>query len=375
MSKTTVRILTIALVIATGLLGQSLFAVTVVVGPATCKSGYTHYPDIQTAVNAVPFSSIVMVCPGSYPQQVAISQPLTLEGVTDGTGNAAVITVPGAGLVQNGTSVSFGPVAVQLLVHNTVGVIIKNLIVDGTGANCPAGSNRNVGIGVFNVGSPNDGTSAAVISNVVVRSELNCAGDGFLVDTSYATITGSEIHDINQTAIDAYNAKYTITNNSIQRAGNIGIVLFNNANGSVVSGNNVSNGSTGILDEDSGNAATITKNTVLNNSFVGVWLYSVYYQSITQNVISNSPWPLVVGFGFHDTLQSNRISGASTDGILDYNSFGGNIMTQNTVNEAPYGIFADGTTGGDTLVPNTFFDTVVTIDPGPVTVPTPPPLP
>lgn len=374
MSRTTVRILMIALVVAAGLLGQSLFATTVVVGPATCKSGSPHYSDIQTAVSSVPFNSIVMVCPGIYAQQVTISQPLTLEGVTDGVGNAAVITVPGGGLVQNGTSVSFGPVAVQLLIENTVGVTIKNLIVDGSGANCPAGSNRNVGIGIFNVGTSNDGTSAANISNVVVRNETNCLGDGVLADTSFATVTGSEIHDINQTAIDAYNAKYSITNNNIQRAGAYGIVLVNDTAGTVVSGNNVSSGSTGILSE-SPNAATITKNTLLSNSYVGLWLFDGYHQSVTQNVISNSPWPLVIGFGYQDTLQSNKISGASADGILDYNSFGGNVISQNTVNEAPYGIFADGTTGGDTLVPNTFFDTVVTIDPGPITVPTPSALP
>jgi parallel beta-helix repeat protein len=287
-------------------------------------------------------------------------------GVTDGTGNAAVITVPGGGLVQNGTSVSFGPVAVQLLVENTVGVTVSNLIVDGTGANCPA--NRNVGIGVFNVGSPNDGTTAAKIQSVVVRNEQACLGDGVLADTSYATITSSEIHDINQTAIDAYNAKYTITNNSIQRAGAYGIVLINNASGSVVSGNNVSNGTTGILSE-SPNAATITSNSVLNNYYVGIWTWYAFHQTVTNNVVSNSWWPLIITGGLSNTVQNNKISDALYDGILDYSSFGGNIITKNTVNEAYFGIFVDNTTGGDTLVPNTFYATVVTIDPGPPQIP------
>jgi len=312
-----------------------------------------------------------MVCPGSYPEQVIISQPLTLEGVTDGTGNAAVITVPGGGLVQNGTSVSFGPVAVQLLVENTVGVTINDLTVDGTGANCPAGSNRNVGIGVFNVGSPNDGTAAAKIQNVVVRNEQVCSGDGILADTSYITITGSEIHDINQTAIDAYNAEYTITNNSIQRAHNYGIVLLNNASGSVVSGNNVSDGTTGILSE-SPNAATITNNSVLNDYYVGIWTYFANHQTVANNVVSNSWWPLVVEGCSSNTVQNNKLNDALYDGILDEISFGGNNITKNTVNEAQYGIFADATTSGDTLVPNNFYNTVITIDPGPPTTPADP---
>jgi parallel beta-helix repeat protein len=361
----TFRGICFTVVLASGLLSQSLLATpTVAVGPSTCKPSLVHFSTIQAAVNASPFGTTIDVCPGTYSEQVVITQPLTLQGVTDGIGNAAVITVPGGGLVQNGTSVSFGPVTVQLLVENTVGVIIKNLTVDGKGGNCPAGSNRNVGIGVFNDGSANDGTSAVKIENVVVRNDLVCSGDGILADTSYATITGSEIHDINQTAIDAFNAKYSITNNSIQRAGAYGIVIFNNASGTVVSGNNVSDGSfAGILSE-SPNAATITKNTLLNNVWIGVYLFFTTNQTVTSNVASNSFWPVYMLFAANSTVQSNTLSDGSFDGIVDVASFGGNNITKNTVNEGPFGIFWDGS-GGDTLVPNTFYNVNTTIDPGP----------
>lgn len=368
----TVRAICFVAVLLSCLLGQSFSATTVAVGPSTCKSTLKHYSSIQTAVSSVPWGTIVMVCPGSYPEQVIITQPLTLEGVTDGVGNAAVISVPGGGLVQNGTSVSFGPVTVQLLVQNTVGVTIKNLIVDGSGGNCPGGSNRNVGIGVFDVGTANDGTTAATIANVVVRNDTTCLGDGILADTSFITIAGSEIHDVNQTAIDAYNGKYSITNNSIQRDNAFGIVLVDNANGSVVSGNNVSDGFNGILTSGPNNGAIITKNTVLNNFQVGVWVFFANQQTITQNVVSNSEWPLVVEGGTNNMVQSNKLSDARFDGILDEFSFGGNNITKNTLNEAQFGIFADGSTGGDTLVPNTFYNTVNTIDPGPVTGPADP---
>jgi parallel beta-helix repeat protein len=368
----TVWAMCLAAVVLSGLLGQSLASNTVAVGPSTCKSTLKHYSTIQSAVSSVPWGTIVMVCPGSYPEQVIINQPLTLEGVTDGVGNAAIITVPGGGLVQNGTSNGFGPVTVQLLVQNTVGVIIKNLVVDGNGGNCPAGSNRNIGIGVFDVGSANDGTTAATIEDVVVRNDTTCFGDGILADTSYATITNSEIHDVNQTAIDAYSGKYSITNNSIQRDTAFGIVLYYNANGSVVSGNNVSEGWSGILSEGPNVGATITKNTVLNNSYVGVWVYFSNNQTVTNNVVTHSSWTLVVEGGTNNTAQNNKLSDAFYDGILDEISFGGNNITKNTVNEAQFGIFADGSTSGDTLVPNTFYNTVNTIDPGPVTGPADP---
>ena len=376
MSRTLGAISIISLLVA-GLFGQSAFATSVAVGPSTCKPSLVHFSTIQAAVNAVPFGTIIDVCPGNYPEQVVITQPLTLMGVTDGTGNAAVITVPGGGLLlQNGTSASFGAVAAQLMVENTVGVVINNLVVDGAGASCPGSfvfPNRITGIGVLNVGSANDGTTAAKIQNVVIRNEQACFGDGVLADTSYATITASEIHDINQTAIDAYNAKYSITNNSIQRGGAFGIVLVNDAGGTVVSGNNVSNCSTGILSE-SPNAATISNNTALNNFFVGIEIYFGYYQTVTNNVASDSWWPVVVEFGFFDTVQGNKISDANFfDGILDFASFGGNNITKNTVNDAPFGIFADiGSKSVDTLVPNTFYNTVVTIDPGPPQLPNDP---
>jgi parallel beta-helix repeat protein len=230
----------------------------------------------------------------------------------------------------------------------------------------------NVGIGVFNVGAPNDGVAAAKIEDVVVRNQMVCSGDGILADTSYATIKDSEIHDINQTAIDAYNATYSITGNSIQRAYNNGIVLVNNASGTVVSGNNISDGSTGMVLETF-NPATITKNTLLNNFFVGVYLYSAYYQTVTQNVVSNSWWPMVVVYGYNNTVQSNTLSDTYFDGIIDEASFGGNNITKNRVNEAQFGIFTDSSVGGDTLVPNTFFNVGTTIDPGPPQGPPPPP--
>jgi parallel beta-helix repeat protein len=374
-SKNAVRIVTIALVAAAGLLGQSLMASTVVVGPPTCRSGYPHYSTIQSAVSTVPFNTIVMICPGSYPEQVTVSQPLTLEGVTDGTGSAAVITVPAAGLVQNGTSNSFGAVAVQLLVQNTVGVTIKDLIVDGTGGNCPATfvyPNRIVGIGILDVGSSNDGATAAKVESVVVRNEQACSADGILADTSYATITASEIHDINQTAIDAYSGQYSLTSNSIQRAEAYGIVLVSDVSGSVVSENNVSDSFDGILSSNTVNNASITNNTVLNSSYVGLWIYFSSHQTVTGNIVSNALWPLVVEGGSSDTVQNNKCNDAFYDGILDELSSGGNTITKNTVNEGPFGIFADGTTSGDTLVPNTFNNVVTTLDPGPVTGPAAP---
>jgi hypothetical protein len=47
----------------------------------------------------------VLVCPGTYPEQVTISQPLTLQGITSANSAQAVIAVPGGGMSSTPDSV------------------------------------------------------------------------------------------------------------------------------------------------------------------------------------------------------------------------------------------------------------------------------
>ena len=65
----------------------SASAVTLVVGPASCAPGYPHFDTIQGAVNAaVPGDTTIKVCPGTYPEQVVITQPMIIVGFDDGSG-------------------------------------------------------------------------------------------------------------------------------------------------------------------------------------------------------------------------------------------------------------------------------------------------
>jgi parallel beta-helix repeat protein len=369
------RIMVVALAAFVGLQGQSLLASTnVAVGPSTCQPGLVHFTTIQAAVSAVPFGSTVLVCPGTYPEQVAITQPLTLKGVTDGTGNAAVITVPGGGLILNANApTAFGLVSAQLVVQNTVGVTVSNLTVDGTGSNCVPGAVREAGIVVYNVGTSNDGVSAAKIQNVSVRNEHGCGvGEGVISDTAFATISSNQIHNIDFTGIVVAGGKANVASNNIQTAGLNGVAM-DTANQTVVTGNTVSTvNQAGLLVQLNTTAATISKNTVVSSpSAVGIWLLSVFNTPTNGNRISNTTWGVVLQFCAGNVVQSNSFSELGADGILDQNSFGGNIVTKNTINEAAFGIFTDSTTGGDTLVPNSLFNTVVTVDPSPASLGTP----
>jgi pectin methylesterase-like acyl-CoA thioesterase len=60
----------------------------------TCKPTLPSFANISAAVSSVPPSSTVLVCPGTYKEQVTISQPLTLQGITSANSARAVIAVP-----------------------------------------------------------------------------------------------------------------------------------------------------------------------------------------------------------------------------------------------------------------------------------------
>jgi len=122
--------------------GVSLFLVvqaspaqTVAVG--NCRPQLTSYSTISAAVAAATPNSTVLVCPGTYPEQVTIAQPLILMGLKSATGAEPVITVPSGGILGDDAQLS-----VQGTDDAPFAVNISYLTVDGTGSGveCATGS-------------------------------------------------------------------------------------------------------------------------------------------------------------------------------------------------------------------------------------------
>src|SRR5580693_2006515 len=112
------RLRLIAIATATVLLSASAFAATkYAVG--TCQPHLTSYSTISLAVSSVPPGSTINVCPGNYPEQVLITQPLTLTGFKNK--NTPTVTVPSGGLTQSVTDEFAGNVYYQILVQGTTG--------------------------------------------------------------------------------------------------------------------------------------------------------------------------------------------------------------------------------------------------------------
>ncbi len=301
---------------------QPLLAKTYYVG--SCKTG--SYSTIGAAVAAVPPASIIDVCPGTYPEQVVISQPLTLQGIASGGSSQAIIAMPASGLATT-TSEIFGSLAAQIEVAAGP-VNITGLIVDGTASssNCPSvedvgvfyasGSSGTVnqvetryqscnttGIGIY---AENESETSPLItienSNANYSSWAGIYVCGITPSTLNATIKGNTIVANNGYGIATdCNTTATISNNVVYATYAVsGIELI--APASTVTGNTVTGGDSGIRTDAPG--VHISGNTVIGASF-GITVNAA--ASVTSNHISNSYYGISLSAP-GATIQTNVIT-------------------------------------------------------------------
>ena len=178
---------------------QPLLAINVQVG--TCRPHLPSYPTISAAVSAVPSGSTIQVCPGTYAEQVTITQPLNLIGVTIGTAGQVLITVPSLGLVENAVSMFGETVAAQVLVQSAAPVNITNISVDGTGGDMACASNTWIA-GIFYTS-----TSSGTVNKVRASNQTDGGcGVGIWAENS-----------------DSESQSITIQNSSVYNVDNAGI--------------------------------------------------------------------------------------------------------------------------------------------------------
>jgi hypothetical protein len=358
------------------LLSAQSLAATVVVG--TCLPAYPHFSTIQAAINASPLGGTVLVCPGTYPEKIAIFHPLTLKGVDNSGKNLALITMPSGGA---GT---------QVYVQAT-NVNISDVTIDGSNngaTGCGQGPN---GIQYF--------LSSGTINHVAVRNEIPSGaglqgcndGDGIYVATdnfgaSNVTIENSSIHAFQRNGIEA-NARGTsvkiqknsIGGNTVGPAGN-GIAVWFGASGTITgnsiinilepvsfpnlggagfgiivqcsqgvtaSGNTIGDTQAGITvyssfcsaESGNGDANTFTKNTISQTHIFDAFYVCGNYNLVQGNIINstseaairlddscNSPGVS----GFFNTFSSNSVDEACTTSLVDPAVSGFNTIGSNT---------------------------------------------
>jgi hypothetical protein len=255
MSRTNLSLMMLVSALLLGLSTPTARATTYIVG--TCMPG-TQFSTIQAALNATPAPTVVEVCPGSYPEQITISKPVTLEGIVAGNSSFATVVVPPGGLTNNTTLAGGQAAAAQILVQNAGGAVnLTNLVVDATSGsasyvvailykNAPGTMNHIVafnvsggtaGFGIYVEGGSSDpkvtienstisddeqgvlvqGTSGGSLTTAIDTNLINNGIIGIQATSpnTTTTINGNVFTDVSETAIILEATEGSVTNNTI----------------------------------------------------------------------------------------------------------------------------------------------------------------
>jgi parallel beta-helix repeat protein len=360
---TTMRILHKLLPLVLLALGtQQLLASNITYAVGTCRPGLHSYPTISAAVAATPTATTIDVCPGTYNEQVQITQPVTLQGVLIGNSPQIVIAAPSGGLVTNAADdFGGGPVAAQVLVNNAAGpVTISDITVDGAGNACAYGT-KVVGIFYQN--------SSGSVNRVSVRNQNgNTDGIGILAEAGSAntsvTIENSTIHGFDEagvlagTDLSTLQVTTAIKGNTIDGTlfadSNNGLILYPGSNNTVTN-NVITNTRGGVFEVYS--TGTITNNTLTGN-LGGMWVTSNTL-SVTSNKISGGQSGITLGYSTAANITSNTISNTSTG--INFACYADANVNSNTI--------ADEVTGlsyvpSSTTSSNTYFNVATGVSGG-----------
>jgi hypothetical protein len=350
-----------------GASGLSTATVTYAVG--TCKPGLNSFGIISAALAATPPPNVVLVCPGTYREQVQITQPVTLQGVSSGDSAQAIIAPPPNGLVVNAMDDLGDPIAAQVYIWidpTAVESQIQNVVVDGAGNGVTALPPYVVGIFVQN--------TSATINHVTTRNQTgNGHGVGIWLEGGLllpaVTVENSSIHGFDlygvwtQTNAAASQLTATISGNDVNgsfSSANPGPpqtgMLINSGTTNTVTGNVVAGLATGIWTEGTA-TGTISGNTLLDDS-TGILLDADGVSATSNKIYDTCPAGAVAGScrGIQvntpvPAVQKNTITN-STVGI-EFNCVANPNVNSNTITDATIGL--DQIPTGTTST-NSFFD-------------------
>jgi hypothetical protein len=291
---------------------------------------------------------VVEICPGTYPEQIKITTPVTLEGITANNSNQAIISVPAGGLVVNTTDGFGDSLAAQVWVDNVNGKVdLTNLTVDGTGNNITGvdwavsvfyqnssgtmshltTQNQNkttgtTGVGVWLDGGSND--PSVILQNSNVQAFDNTGVFATASSTPALNVTIKENY-ITLNLAPAYGIRFgqgvkaTVSENLIAGFGAspwVGI----------------------FADIGSGEQGSISSNTIDTAAF-GIMAYADDV-SVTSNRIYNASLGIDVASSL-PPVTGNVISmfGAGNATGIDFECVGGNNVHSNTITGGSFGLY------------------------------------
>jgi hypothetical protein len=332
------------------MLTPSAFASTLYVG--TCHT--PSYNTISEAVDAAPAGATIKVCPGTYPEQIVLTQAVTLEGISSDNLEQAIVVSPPNGMVVNAWDDMGDAIAAQLYVDPISGFFISDITFD-------ASNNEVQGdyvVGIFVQNSP------GTINHVVTRNQIAGGyGVGIWVEGG------------------ASDPKVTVENSSIHDFDDIGIWTQTNAAApevtATISGNFVNGETAGgtvaasDIQLEIGTTATVSNNYLFqgNTGITGIGQDSGEWAwGMTKNNLIDNGTAVALGGGGNSegnvSITNNNIFYSSVEGISLNAGLLLPAVQKNTIVDCPIAIELNG--NGDTnLYSNTITDSGIGLDQAP----------
>jgi hypothetical protein len=332
----------------------------------------TDYTSIQAAVLASPPGSKIQVCPGVYNEQVVITKPLDIQGVSYANQDQPLVKPNAA--APNSTSLTTGnPVAAIILVEATKNVTFENMTVDGSTSGINGCAPTYVGIYYRNASGRIEDNA---VRNIALGPTLfGCqSGLGIFVQSGAETgvdphskveIDGNTVHGYQKNGITANEAgtDVSIHDNTVGGAGSTdaiaqnGIQVADGAHADVAK-NLVINHVYGLC-ASADNCAAASANILLidadkpnvHDNSVGNAQLDIYQEGDKGKIQHNTIFQAQVFDGIDligndNEAKDNTIDDSEADGV--YVEGTGNHVNGNTINEATNGIDnAAGSSGGN----------------------------
>jgi hypothetical protein len=335
-----------------------LRALTYEVGGCKTSKSYVNFTTISAAVIGVPAGSTIQICPGVYPEQVTITQPLTLKGITFNNANRSVITInPNGNLAPNVTSVIGESLYAQLLVQNINPIGPVNIIgitVDGNGGPQQGCTDASGFAGIFYA----SGTTGTV-NEVTARNQIGgCGlGAGIWVEngaspTQSITVENSSVRNMDGPGIIAVSIQNpatlvaTIRGNFVNSANSLqgnteAVGIWAEGESGTVTNNLITGSGIGILSSGGADnlccANTISGNTLADipgSPGTAIALSAPGDSTAQLNKISNVSLAFDLASG-RDTVKSN--ASMNTMYAVWFFCNAGNTVSGNTLSDSTFG--------------------------------------
>jgi hypothetical protein len=340
------------------LITAAAMAKTVQVGG--CKPNMQSYPTISQAVNGVPAGSTILICPGTYPEQVTITQSLTLRGVQAENAANPTITVPSGGLTQsvvlnNGVTMFYQVLALGSAMDQ---INIEDIAINGSG--------NQVVPNAWLSGICYRVASGRINHTAIFNQIGNGNGWGVFLETngppsmSTVSIAANSIYNFDAGGIRS-NANSTppsltvdIWRNSIV-IDNSPTLYFSAAAISIdgvgqISGNTLLDSASSGVGIEPLSGLTVSNNTI-ENFLISIWANGTS-NVIRGNRVSTTQAGIILSGNGND-VEYNFLARVTGGSAISFNCTGtSNTVTHNTINNAQWGVSSD--PGGNIVSPNTF---------------------